>query len=154
MNATFSRHARRDVDHHADYLDESAGFAVAQRFLNSVRDTAAVLARMPGIGSPFPIENVISSFGISAFVSSPNSCSFTGSFRKEESKCCAFSMHRKICRRSSKTVDLLAGDSWIGGLRQNVGNNKRACPPSRFLLVTISKPSTIDKPYAYASNSA
>lgn len=42
--------ALRDLARHADYLEEHAGLATAERFLNAAQDAFARLAAMPNMG--------------------------------------------------------------------------------------------------------
>ncbi|WP_416674099.1 type II toxin-antitoxin system RelE/ParE family toxin [Egbenema bharatensis] len=48
--------ASQDLDDHFAYLDEN-NFEGALQFFDSARSTVAQLARMPGIGSFYPVEN-------------------------------------------------------------------------------------------------
>ena len=48
--------ASADVDEHFTYLAEE-NLEVALLFFDSVRQTFAQIARMPGIGSSYPVEN-------------------------------------------------------------------------------------------------
>jgi toxin ParE1/3/4 len=48
--------ASQDLDDHFAYIAEN-NFEAALQFFDSVRSSIAQLARMPGIGSPYPVEN-------------------------------------------------------------------------------------------------
>lgn len=48
--------ASQDLDDHFAYMVEN-NLEVALRFFDSTRSTIAQLAKMPGIGSPYPINN-------------------------------------------------------------------------------------------------
>jgi toxin ParE1/3/4 len=48
--------ASQDLDDHFAYIAES-NFEAALQFFDSARSTIAQLAKMPGIGSPYPVEN-------------------------------------------------------------------------------------------------
>ncbi len=48
--------ASQDLDDHFAYIAES-NFKAALKFFDSARSTIAQLARMPGIGSSYPVEN-------------------------------------------------------------------------------------------------
>lgn len=48
--------ASQDLDDHFAYIAEN-NFEAALQFFDSARTTIAQLAKMPGIGSPYPIAN-------------------------------------------------------------------------------------------------
>jgi toxin ParE1/3/4 len=48
--------ASQDLDNHFAYMAEN-NFEAALQFFDSARSTIAQLARMPGIGNPYPVEN-------------------------------------------------------------------------------------------------
>ncbi|MBL1177541.1 type II toxin-antitoxin system RelE/ParE family toxin [Pantanalinema sp. GBBB05] len=48
--------ASQDLDDHFAYMAEN-NLEVALRFFDSTRSTIAQLAKMPGIGSSYPVEN-------------------------------------------------------------------------------------------------
>jgi toxin ParE1/3/4 len=48
--------ASQDLDDHFAYIAEN-NFEAALRFFDAARSTIAQPARMPGIGSPYPVEN-------------------------------------------------------------------------------------------------
>jgi toxin ParE1/3/4 len=49
--------AARDVDDQAEYLSSQASEQVANRFLDGVNQAIQDAARMPAIGSPYPLSN-------------------------------------------------------------------------------------------------
>ena len=57
MNILKRPRAENDLDHYAAYFTRSSGIALAVRFLEAAERTIDNIARLPGIGSPFPVDN-------------------------------------------------------------------------------------------------
>ncbi|MBX3400616.1 MAG: type II toxin-antitoxin system RelE/ParE family toxin [Gemmataceae bacterium] len=49
--------AKADLDHYAGYFTRQSGIALATRFLEAAERTFADLASLPGMGSPYPVDN-------------------------------------------------------------------------------------------------
>jgi toxin ParE1/3/4 len=52
-----STKASQDLDDHFAYIAEN-NFEAALQFFDSARSSIAQLAKMPGIGSPYPVQNL------------------------------------------------------------------------------------------------
>ncbi len=57
MNVIRHPQAKADLDHYAAFFTRQSGISLANRFLEAAEKTIADLAGMPGMGSPFTVDN-------------------------------------------------------------------------------------------------